>query len=468
MGSADERLENGMKKEKLKRIFELAPQILVTVLFAVLIILTAAMISAFGKSSLASNSVPFDLDMITEKKSESSEIDGYLLPEFIGLGIDGENYGISVSSNIMSEIYGMLAPTLSHMISEENFKKADGTLWTELALLDEFVYVRYHSQLPDNVIGLFADASSGAEAENRNHILAYVYELMIIPAENKNGTVRVAVRSLDGEVALFESAAEMLDYEKLSSTVTSYRSGFSRFIFAGGMYALFDTEPIFTDSIAVREIVVSPDTGMFVFNNDSYKEPLMRLFAINPDKLLSEHEDAEGNLIYTDVHGVLTLKMSGFEYQSVSDGGVDIEKIIGNTEKTGLKEYIRASAEILSSIRAINKFFVGNDAEPILYSVASDGGRVRVTYEYALENIRIIGDAPAFTAEFENGKLKYAYVSAVAAKALISKVNSYSELWFVKSLGEGELPRNVSLVYEGDYNASLISAKWAAFVPFDK
>ncbi len=451
-----------------KRILEIIIQATAVALIVLLIVLTGAVIAAFGRSNLTSGNVPFNLDMLTaDKKSNISEIDGYLTPEFIGLSFDGEKYGISTSSNIVSELYTLISPALSELIAEGNFSKADSALWDTLAENEKFVYVRYHAQITDNIIGMFADASSGVENNDRDRVLAYVYELFLIPTRSRGGLL-LATRSSEGEVAFFEGES-LFDYDKFSNTALSYRSSFTRFVFAGEKFSSrLSTEPVFIDPIATREVMLSSNTGMFVFNNDSYREALMRLFSINPDKLLSEHEDPDGSISYADVHGMLYLRMSGFEYQSTSDGGVAIEKIIGYTEKIGVREYVRTSVELISQLRSINKFFVGNDADAMFYSVEASDGRVKITYEYALDNVRITGDSPAFVAEFENGKLVYAKTTAVAAKTLLSRVNSYSESWFFGTLESGIVPLNVSLVYESDYKASSVLAKWAAFVPTDE
>jgi hypothetical protein len=462
-----------MKKRGIKRIFEIIVQITAVVLFVTLIVLTFATIVAFSRSSLATDNVPFDLDMLTSsKKSEISDIDGYMLPELIGLSVNGEKYAISASQNIVSELYGLISPTLSEMISEENFRKVQSSAWLEYVEADEFVYVRYHNELPDNIIGLFADAASynrnNEYTNDRNHVLTYVCELVLIPTDSQ-GVTRIATRSLGGEVAVYESREGNFDYGKIADAASSYRSSLVRFVFSGDVYAsVLDTEPVFLDSIATRDIMLSSDTGFFVFDNSSYRGELMRLFSVNPDKLLSEHEDANGNISYTDVHGVLYLRTRGFEYHGSSDGGVDISEYIGYTKKIGLEEYIRASVDIISEIKAINKFFIGNDADPMLYSVESSGGRVRLTFEYTIDNVRIAGGRSAFVAEFENGKLVHADVYAMAAKTLISRSNSYSESWFIKNLKSGVVPINVSLVYESDYRSSSVSAKWAAFVPSDE
>lgn len=462
-----------MKKRGIKRILQIFIQIAAIVLFVALIVLTLSLIVAFSKSSLATDNVPFDLDMLTSsKKSEISEIDGYMLPEFIGLSMDGEKYGISSSENIVSELYSMISPAISEMICEQNFRKANADAWATYADSEELVYVRYHNEMPDNIVGLFADAAvyekNSDYSKDRNHVLTYVYEMILLPT-NSNGITKIATRSADGNVAIYESREAKIDYKRMFDTATSYKTNLARFVFSGDTYtAALDTEPVFLDSISTKDIMLSSDTGFFVFHNNEYKDALLKMFSVNPDKLLSEHEDANGNISYTDVHGVLYLRTRGFEYFGATDGGVYISEYVGYTNEYGLEEYIRASVELISELRATNKFFIGNDAEPTLYSVEAKDGRVRLTFEYALDNIRIMTPEPAFVAEFEGGKLKYANIYSIAAKALITRSNSYSESWFIKTLDEGIVPKNVGLVYESDFRSNSVSAKWAALVPSDE
>lgn len=462
-----------MKKRGVKRILQIFVQITAVVLFVALIALTLSLIVTFSKSSLATDNVPFDLDMLTSsKKSEISEIDGYMLPELVGLSMDGEKYGISVSENIVSELYSMISPAISEMISEKNFRKVDADTWSAYAKNDELIYVRFHNEMPDNIIGLFADAAvyekNSEYSKDRNHVLTYVYEMIILPADS-SGVTKIATRSADGEVAIYESREAMIDFQRIYETASSYKTNLARFVFSGETYtAVLDTEPVFLDSISTKDIMLSSDTGFFVFHNNDYKDALMKMFSVNPDKLLSEHEDANGNISYTDIHGVLYLRTRGFEYQGAADGGVDISEYVGYTNEYGLEEYIRASVELISELRATNKFFIGNDADPILYSVEANDGRVRLTFEYVLDNVRIMTPEPAFVAEFEGGKLKYANIYSIAAKTLITRSNSYSESWFIKTLDDGIVPKNVSLAYESDFRSNSVSAKWAALVPSDE
>ncbi len=462
-----------MKKRGIKRILQIFIQITAVVLFVALIVLTFALIVAFSKSSLAMDNVPFNLDMLTSsKQTELSEIDGYMLPEFVGLSLDGEKYGISASENIVSELYSMMSPAISEIISEKNFRRVSADLWATYANSEEIIYVRYHNEMPDNIIGLFADAAvydkNSDSLKDRNHVLTYVYEMIIIPTDS-SGTTKIATRNANGDVAVYESREVGVDYASIYEAAVSYKSSLSRFVFSGETYtSSLDTEPVFLDSISTKDIMLSSDTGFFVFHNNEYKSALMKMFSVNPDKLLSEHEDANGNISCTDIHGVLYLRTRGFEYQGAVDGGVDISEYVGYTKQFGLEEYIRASVEIISELRATNKFFVGNDADPILYSVEAKDGRVRLTFEYALDNIRIMTSAPAFVAEFENGKLKYANIYSIAAKTLITRSNSYSESWFIKTLDDGTVPKNVSLAYESDFRSNSVSAKWAALVPSDE
>ncbi len=465
-----------MNKTNKKKISDVIVQYIAAVLFVALIIFTFVMIFSFGNSSFTNDNVPFDLGRLTAKKESAfSDLntESYLIPEFLGLTIKGEKYGISASSNIVSELYGMITPALSQLISEENLKKTDSTAWADYTEEERFIYVRYHSQLTDNVIGIFADSGNKNQErgnENkRNTVSAYVYEMFLIPPDDYMKTTRLAVRAVNGDVAVFESGSVDIRYDDISEAAESYKSSMCMFCFSDEKFqSSLDTEPIFLGAIATREIIITRKTATMIHDSDSDIELLMRLFSLNPDKLLSEHETQDGSKIYTDIHGVLYMTEDAFEYRATSDGGVDIEKIIGYAEKIGLEEYILASVEIISEIRSINKNFTGSEADIALHSVKSESGRVTISFEYLFDNVRITGGETAFTADFENGKLKSARLCTIAVRNLLSRYNSYSEAWFFKSMESGIIPQNVCLVYESDYLSESVSAKWAAFVPRDE
>ena len=97
-----------MKKNVSRSSRELVVRIAVPVLFAALCVLTALTIFTISWSSIGAGG-EFDLAGLTnEARRDDADVSEYLLPEFIGITADGIRRGVSVSANIVSELYDIL------------------------------------------------------------------------------------------------------------------------------------------------------------------------------------------------------------------------------------------------------------------------------------------------------------------------------------------------------------------------
>ena len=71
---------------------------------------------------------------------------------------------------------------------------------------------------------------------------------------------------------------------------------------------------------------MSNQTTSLVYSSEEEKKSLLRIFALNPDKVqMSVNEKGEEN--YIDVQGVLYFNDSSFEYIATAGGGIDISNI---------------------------------------------------------------------------------------------------------------------------------------------
>lgn len=437
------------------------------VLFVLLCVLTAATISVITNSSSVKSSVPFDLDRITaDKTAEYADVSDTLIPSFIGITADGVRQGVSASTNTVAELYRTITPTLAAVMADEYAKSGDDLLWNSMAEAENSVYVRYHSELPDYVISVFADHENTA----RNSLNSYVFELILLPYSEDSDTVTVAVRSLDGSVCVYEqpSPEEIITAEDLRRVQRSYRSSLKTFDFAGECAAVSSpTEPVFLESVPTRNIIVTGYSASLVQNSEDEIESVMRLFSLNPDKLLNQHAEEDGSTSYIDTKGILYLRNSSFEYTAAAEGGIPIENYIGYTESVGLMDYIQTAMTIFDEITAISRHYTGGDAYITLTSVENSGGQVTLTYEYTFDNLKITDIEPAFTVVFEDGILKTAKLYTIAVRNLGGRTQSIEEWWFVDHIGDymtAQTPpyRNVGLVYRRDFVSNSVEAQWCA------
>ncbi|MGN1408910.1 MAG: hypothetical protein ACI4XJ_01915 [Eubacteriales bacterium] len=414
--------------------------------------------------NLTQGQVSFDLESITADKSGYNiDIARYLLPEFIGITSDGEKSGISGSFNIMSELYREFSGVISEVMRDENRLDENTLGWNELEKYESSVYIRYHSVLPDCVIGIFADSyaagdesfdsDTSGEYAGRGEVYSYVYEMYIIPNTDGSGKIIIAVRDRNGDTAIYSADSESIF---TGESVEKMREAYLSSMYS---YKMFGGEPVFVENVVARNVIITGNTAQS--NTESDVIELMRLFALNPDKLLSSHENEEGNSSYIDTHGILSVTSSAFEYTSSSDGGIGIDDFIGHSDAGALEKYIKASISIINFIRSLNKNYAGGDAEIYFDSVSSSGGKVTLSFRYAFDGIVIEDIEPAFTAVFENGILRSARLYTISVRNLGDRQELMSEKMFIDIISSGGAKiKNTSLVYRGDFVSESVKAEW--------
>lgn len=457
--------------KKTNRKSDAAAYIVILVLFLMLTGLTYALIYMRNITNSAEE-VPFDLDMLTaDRGDDQTDISNYLLPAFIGITADGERYGISGYTNTVSEMYGNFAPIISETVSGEKISPLADDEWNALADETASVYIRYHSTLPDNIIALFADSSSDLRNEkkvDRTRVSAYVYEMFIIPYSAADKSIEIAVKDQAGSSYIYrcEYPMDPITSDDLSEMVQSYRSAMAAFTFAGDDYgAKSSTEPVFLGSVYTKNILITGYTAELIQNSTEELESLMRIFGLNPDKLLNKHVDDYGEGSYIDSQGVLYLGESEFEYTAADEGGVPLSDIIGNNDSCSIGEYIDAAISICLDIKTINKYYTGGDADITLTGAFSSNGYVTLEFTYFFDNYRITGIPNAFTAIFSGDRLVYAKLYTIAARNLGDRTESLTEWWYLKYLEKsGEVPYNTTLVYRSDFVSESIKAEWTAEV----
>ena len=452
--------------KKTKNLFRVMT-VTVVVLFVALIVLAAMTINLISKRSRGTVSEKFDLERLTSDKT-SLDIDmaKYLTPEFIGIVTNGEKNGVSVTHNTVNGLYRLICPVISSVMKEENITESGRDVWDRYDELGDFIYIRYHSTLPDNVIGLAADACAGAKNE-RNLSYAGVYEMMIIPYGTENKSIAVVVRDIMNNTLLYEKKddSETIIEDDIAELARSYRMFLYSFDFAGDRFhAESPTEPVFTEALSVRNIIMSNQTASLIYNSEEEKESLLRIFAFNPDKVqMSVSEKGEEN--YIDVQGVLYFHDSSFEYIATAGGGIDISNIIGYTSNPGLKEYILSAAKIYEDIYSLNRFYAGGDAEIYLSSVQSQNGDVTLVFDYKFDNIKITDSESAFCITFSGEYIKYAKLYTMSVRNLGYRSATSGEWWLFDELKKRNIvSNNVSLVYRSDFFSPSIEPEWAASV----
>lgn len=457
-----------MKRANKRKKYDAIILVLTIVLFAALIAVTTVLFLSFNRNTVNRDN-SFDLDGITSKGTHKDNeiLSEALIPEFIGLTVNGQRKGISVSARAVADIYGNFAPVISRIVRYDNARLGTEEEWKEYAEATESVYIRYHSQFADIVIGTLADIACG-ENRNRDAVFSYIYEMFFLPGYGEEQRGLIATRSMDGDITVY-SAPEQLDLissADISKLIMSYGTQLKKFTFAEKRYeASSYTEPVFVDAITTSNIIISNKIASMMQANMMGINSIMRVFGINPDKLLSVHTEDDGVSSYTDRSGVLYAYESAIEYKAADDGGIEIKELVGYTENIDIGEYIHAAYSVVQDISAIYSNCTGGYADMYLSSVWSDGRNVKVELRYSYDNIRITDIEPAFIASFKDGKLVEARLFTVAVNNTGYRNESRSEWWFFDYLKRDEhVPNNVGLVYRSDFVSNSVVAEWSATV----
>ncbi len=461
-----------MKKHIQRTPYELAIRIAVPVLLVLLCVLTIVTISMISRNNAATDP-SFDLDGLTnEARREDVDVSGCLIPEFIGITTSGKRNGVSASYNLVSELYDLLTPTIYRALSSAVPLTETDEAWNACVDAANSVYLRYHTELPDGILALFAGMSLGEDAPTPV-FTANVREIFLLPSTGGMSAAETVLltRSADGDVRKYVLPVDQspISVSEMERFVRSYASRMVPFLFNAGRYETVGmTEPLFTDEVTTREILLQKSA--YIQNNSAQCDTLLRIFGFNPDKLLNVHVHDSGAASYYDTQGILDLRDSAFEYvRSYADSGMDIDDILGRTsEKTTLAEYVRAAIVLFRSIREIDKNYAGGDADIVLQSAVSEKGEVTLAFLYTVDNVRITHDTPAFEITFAGKKILRAQLHTIVVQGLPERTSSYNEWWFVSSLPvEKEPYRNVRLVYRSDYSARAVAAEWAAEVQLE-
>ena len=448
-----------------KRTRERILSALTIALFAALLVLLTALFLAYRQNS--ADTVPFDLGEITADKTvDATDISDCFLPAFIGVTVNGEHSALIGSERTMAELYAMLSPALSEAFDSGNIREGGAEDWARLLASDHAVYIRYHTELPAAVVALFADLARGISAgDSRPGVDFYLSEAVLIPYVNGENAAASAFRQSDGtvKVVTVPMPREILSSQDLGQFVRSYGMYFTSFEFreSHGVPAA-----VCTDSVTSRGIFMANNTAGILRENREEEGRLMGVFGLNPDKLLSAHEEDGGTLSYIGTQGAFYVRSSSFEYRSSSEGGIGLSDLAGYAGESGIAGYIRACLILMGEVKAVNRHYAGGDARLLLGGVQAEGGTVSLTFHYVFDNIRIADIPPALTVTFENGVLREASLYTLTAQGTGRRVRTYSEDWFLSWLGsrigEAADAGRVELVYRADFISDQVPAEWRA------
>ena len=408
----------------------------------------------------------FDIDMITPDGSDPVDISHILMPEFIGVTSEGKRAGVSFSDNVMNDLFTSAAPAISYVLNGENLT-GSSVDWDSLTALDDSVFIRFHTELPETAAGIIADTRAGT-AQKRETNSSYFYEMFLIPYSEQSGVMQIAVRSVNGDAALYSVSDPhvFITAGEIATMMKSYSAAMSSFVFAGDSFRSLDaSEPVFTDRISARSIIVTNNTAQMIFNKPDSADTLIGIFGMNPDKVKLSQTDDESASSCIDSNGVLYIRDSSFEYRATADGGIRLNKIAPflSGDRADIVDYISATAAIYGNIRDMDKIYAGGEASAYLTSVSSDRGTVTVELSYFFENIPLTDIGPAIRAVYKDGVLKEADVYTLSVRQRSDRSEMMAEWGFASHIEARNLPAfDLYPVYRTDFSSESVRPEWRA------
>ncbi|MBQ3860865.1 MAG: hypothetical protein II779_10070 [Clostridia bacterium] len=457
-----------MKKSRLADRLLLLAAALLLVLLA---FLTLWLISAFRQNSRTA--ADFDLTAAISNRNTEEDIATCLLPEFAGISVDGERLGLVGSENAMRELTRTLAPLLSEALSSGSVREGSEEEWAAFAEAENSVYLRLHSELGDAIVSLFTRVASeslaGAsfrtppEGSGSSRRMGYLSEIVLHPYARGENFEETAFRSADGTVRIVTVTMPntILSAEDLSRFVGIFRGALRSFAFRRSA-ADGRVQPVVTDQFFAPCVLMTENTASFVMESVQERNAVLTLFGLNPDKLLSAREESDGATSYVATRGEIIVGETSLTYRATSESGIGLAALTGNGESGNLANYVSAALRLYDGIKAANRHLAGGDASLLLTSVYAAEGTVRLVFHYVYDNIRVIADRPAFTAEFENGLLRAAELYTVSVQSLGNREEVMAGSWFYRWMeAKRGVPGRVFLTYRADFLSESVAPEWA-------
>lgn len=395
----------------------------------------------------------------------------YLTPDFIGAHIGDFNKGLFSGSNIVREAYASLSLYIASAFGEQSdcTKTADSDTWSEIRGSDNYIYIRFHTELPLFVVFSHSDdvrysekTSAAGDAD------AYVREMFIIltPSEQE-GLYRFSAAVMDNSGnCLLYTPQKSSGYTSASgktvyfdadafknSTDYSEASSFEFYAEIPTLYSsqskIADTQPVMSDSPDSKRYSKAGNPALLSFASDCGE--ILSLFDFSADKAGS-YTDTDGSVVFIETHGTLRTGSSGFSYSAASDGGIDLYGYVPLTVRyqgTDVFACILAAENITSAVSAADNRLTGGDAELVLSAVtAEDDASVSVSFIYCLDNIEYYSQSARYAVKltFKGSKLIYADFRSINFENSVTRIKNYSAEWILRVLAS-----SISFVSERTY-----------------
>lgn len=510
---------NGIQKRHVN-VIESIKNIIIAILFLGVIVLSGMYIVSLNESrKLSVDSVTFDKLRTVQNETNSSILSEIITPQFIGIKENGfEPVVISSGSQAIEEIYRKIGIYLYYALSD-GAGIDDGessTDWIPLLTSYNYIYVKYHSPLPHQLIQASGGVISGSEYNDytrKREGVIYIDDLFIIPVTqalsgSESHEYRVVVRASDGKIYIFtppvyksdeadlnEDRAEIL-YPGIDTSVGEhtkiladiYKNDMQKYHFSGkaekesDMY-LDPASVVVVENIPVKKITADANTANIILSDITKRDTVMKIFSFNPNKPKTYYEESSKTQIYVETHGLLKISNNRIVYTAKDGGGIPVSDYTGynsSGSEGDIYDITVAAQKILKSMISSCGDYIGKDAVLRISAVYSKDGKIAVEYSYYYNNTEIIVDGREYGLLIESDGINITLVdfytlSVSASSDSSEKILSYTQNWAAeKYIGENSENfedissvkiKEMCLVYTVPYNINSENTEDVYIVP---
>lgn len=440
-----------MKKIRVSdRLIAIALNVLIGVLLFTVFLQCGVYLRQYAEVRGDDGGLAFDMRMLSASATDAGSAlqPDLLAPALIAVSENGKAHAVLHSAVVLGDLYEELSPLLADCLAQTPVS-VNKVTWQLFVTSPEMVYIRYHAELPYQIVHAFASAQAGEESYLHDPTAIGVSELCL---RLTGDTAQVLVR---GSAGVYSFSAPLANADaSFSHYVNDYPEVFCLCTRIGTATPAV----LLTERVTVRDVSVSSGAAALIAENENHFSNWLRAFRFNPDKL-NYHTELDGTTVYVESHGVLSCGADRITYTASEGGGISVDELCTPYE-INLYTYLRAASAFLSEVSSMHIYYTGGDAVPRLTSVTAAGDSVTLHFGLYADNLPVYynGESALITMTFTGEFVTEVQWNPVLVNKQLTEQSVPLEEWSRSVLGTSA----VRLAYRADENRSTVRAEWIA------
>ncbi len=440
-----------MKKIRISdRLIAIALNVLIGVLLCTVFLQCGVYLRQYASIRGDDGGPAFNMRMLSASASDTGSAlqPNLLTPAVIAVSENGTAHAVLHSAVVIGDLYEELSPFLADCLAQTPALVND-TMWQLAIASPKVVYIRYHGELPYQIVHAFASAAAGEEGYLHDPTAIGVAELCL---RLTGDTAQLLVR---GSAGVYSFSAPVME---AGVTFSHYVDNYSDVFYLCTLSGTSEPAVLLTERVVTRDISVSAGTAALIAENDTHFAGWLRAFRFNPDKL-NYHTESDGTTVYVESHGILSCGADRITYTAAEGGGVSVDEFCTPYD-IALYTYLRAASAFLSEVSSMHIYYTGGDAVPRLASVSVDGEAVTLHFGLFADNLPVYynGKSTLISITFTGEYVTELQWEPVLVNKQLTEKNVPLEVWSRSVLGTPE----VRLAYRAEASRTAVGAEWIA------